>query len=266
MGTARWRRRTWGAKLPGLIEGKTAIVTGAANGIGRAIGLTFASEGAHVALVDIDGPGVAQVGREIEANGGRALALETDIGIRSAVDDAVRRAMGAFGPGIDVLVNTAISGAPRIPILETSEELCEAMFRTGPLATLFFIQACVPHMEGRGGSIINFGSGADIAGTTGYAAYAPAKAGVRALTKVAARELGPQGIRVNCIAPLAKTRLLTAMEEEDPERARLLLDALPLRRFAEPAEIAKSAVYLASDLSSYVTGDTLFVDGGSCIV
>lgn len=249
-----------------LLQGKNAIVTGAGNGIAKAICLAFVTEGARVGVVDIDGAAAEQTVKEVEARGGEAIALQTDVSVRTEVDAAVAATVAAFGT-IDILVNAAIAGAPRIPLLETTEELCDAMFRTGPLGTLFFIQACHPHLCGRDASIINFASGADMMGTVGYAAYAPAKAGVRALTKVAARELGRDRIRVNCIAPMARTRLLEAWEQEDPARAQRALDAIPLGRFGDPEDdIARSAVYLASHYACYVTGNTLLVDGGSCLL
>jgi NAD(P)-dependent dehydrogenase (short-subunit alcohol dehydrogenase family) len=163
-----------------------------------------------------------------------------------------------------VLVNLAIAGAPRVPFMETTEELCEKMWRSGTLGTMFFIQACHPHMKNRNGKVINFASGAAVSGDIGYAAYAPAKEGVRALTKVAARELGQDGIRVNAICPAAKTRLMQAWIDEDPQRAAETEGAVALRRFGEPEDIARAVIMLASDYSGYVTGHTLMVDGGSC--
>jgi NAD(P)-dependent dehydrogenase (short-subunit alcohol dehydrogenase family) len=122
-------------------------------------------------------------------------------------------------------------------------------------------------MKGRDSKVINFGSGAGLAGFVGYAAYAPAKAGIISLTKVAARELGADGIRVNAICPAAKTRLMNAFIEEEPDRAREVVESLPLRRFGDPdIDIPLAAVFLASRLSQYVTGHTLMVDGGSCML
>lgn len=248
-----------------MLVGKVAIVTGGGQGIGRGIARMFAEEGARVAVVDLDKDAGATVADEIRSAGSEAIAVPCDVGDRRQVDDAVQATVDAFG-AVDVLVNTAIAGAPRVSLLETSEELAEVMWRSGPLGTMFFIQACHPHMKSRGGGqVINFASGAGVSGDIGYAAYAPAKEGVRALTKVAARELGADGIRVNAICPAAKTRLMQAWIEESPEHAAAVEAAVPLRRFGDPdVDIPLAAVFLASDYSRYVTGHTLMVDGGSC--
>jgi NAD(P)-dependent dehydrogenase (short-subunit alcohol dehydrogenase family) len=248
----------------GLLEGKVAVVTGAGQGIGRGVALMAAKEGARVAVVDLDEPSTEAVAKEVSAQGGDAIAVTCDVGSREQIDDMVTRTVEAFGT-IDVLVNTAIAGAPRVPFMDTTEELSELMWRTGPLGTMHCIQACYPHMKGRDTAVVNFASGAAISGDIGYAAYGPAKEGVRCLTKVAARELGPDGIRVNAICPAAKTRLMQAWIDEDPERAKAAEAMVPLRRFGDPElDIPLAVIFLASDYARFVTGHTLMVDGGSC--
>jgi NAD(P)-dependent dehydrogenase (short-subunit alcohol dehydrogenase family) len=250
--------------MTAMLEGKAAIVTGAGQGIGRGVARMFAAEGAKVAVVDIDATRAAEVAESIVAEGQEAIAVVCDVGAREQVQRAVRETVAAFG-AVDVLVNTAIAGAPRVSLLETTEELMDVMFRTGPLATLMFTQECHPHMKGKDGAIVNFASGGAISGDLGYAAYAPAKEGVRVLTKVAARELGPDGIRVNAVCPAAKTRLMQDWIDENPEAAEATRLTMPLRRFGDPdLDIPLAVVFLASDYARFVTGHTLMVDGGSC--
>jgi NAD(P)-dependent dehydrogenase (short-subunit alcohol dehydrogenase family) len=247
-----------------MLEGNVAIVTGAAQGIGRGVARMFAREGARISVVDLDEKAADAVAEEIRSGGGAAIALRCDAGNRRQVDEAVETTIAHFGQ-LDILVNAAISGCPRVQLLETTEELAENLWRSGPLGTMFFIQSCYPYMKGRNAKVINFASGAGLNGDIGYAAYGPAKEGIRSLTKVAARELGPDGIRVNAIFPAAKTRLMEAWIEEDPQAAAAVEATIPLRRFGDPDEdIPPAVVFLASDNSRYVTGHTLSVDGGSC--
>jgi NAD(P)-dependent dehydrogenase (short-subunit alcohol dehydrogenase family) len=247
-----------------MLTGKAALVTGGAQGIGRGVARAFAREGARVAVVDLDGDGAARVAEEIRSGGGEAIPLACDVGDRGQVDRCVAAAVEGLG-GIDVLVNTAISGCPRVPLLDTTEALAEGLWRSGPLGTMFFMQACHPHMANRDAAIINFASGAGLNGDVGYAAYGPAKEGIRSLTKVAAREFGPDGIRVNAIFPAAKTRLMEQWMEEDPEGAAAAEATIPLRRFGDAdIDIPNAVVFLASPYAGYVTGHTLCVDGGSC--
>jgi 2-hydroxycyclohexanecarboxyl-CoA dehydrogenase len=247
-----------------LLDGKVAIVTGGGQGIGRGIAAQFSREGASIAVVDLDEARARSTADDVVELGGRAIGLGCDVRDRGSVDAAVARAVASYGT-IDILVNAAIAGAPRVPLLETTAELMELMWRSGPLGTFHFIQACHPHLAGRGSSIINFASGAGISGDIGYAAYAPAKEAVRALTKVAARELGRDGIRVNAICPAAKTRLMQEWIDEDPDGAAAVEATIALGRFGDPdVDIPLAAVMLASDYCRYVTGHTLMVDGGSC--
>jgi NAD(P)-dependent dehydrogenase (short-subunit alcohol dehydrogenase family) len=249
--------------VTGALLGDVAIVTGAGQGIGRGIALMFAEEGARIAVVDIDDLHAESVTSEIRHRGGEAIALKSDVGQRSQVDAAVQDGVEAFGR-VDILVNAAIAGVPRVPLLETTEELAEIMWGSGVLGTMHFMRSCHPHMKGRDSKVINLVSREGVAGFVAYAAYAPARAGIVSLTKVAARELGADGIRVNAICPAAKTRLMSAFIEEEPDRASAVTQSLPLRRFGDPdVDIPLAAVFLASRLSRYVTGHTLMVDGGS---
>lgn len=253
---------TMGEMMGDLLRDKVAIVTGGGQGIGRGIALAYATEGADVAIVDIVADRAEQTASEVIDRGRKAIAVPCDVSQRERVDTAVRTVVEALG-GVDVLVNTAISGAPKVPLMETDDDLMLDLFRSGPMGTLYFMQAAYEQLRERKGSVINFGSGAALDGSATYAAYAPAKEGVRALSKVAAREWGPEGIRVNIICPHANSPLQQHWAEVEPGITEVAIARTPLRRVGDCQEdIGRAAVFLASDLADYVTGQTLMVDGG----
>jgi NAD(P)-dependent dehydrogenase (short-subunit alcohol dehydrogenase family) len=246
----------------GLIEGKVAIVTGAGRGIGRGIALAFAHEGGSVAVVDIDRQGAERTASEVAEAGGKSVAVPCDVRSRVEVDACVESTVSALG-AVDILVNAAIAGAPVIPLVDTTLDLMTLMWESGPLGTFFMMQACYPHLRGRNGKIVNFGSASGINGGMGYGAYGPAKEAVRCLSKVAAREWGKEGIRVNVICPHANSPLQQEWEAADPDRAAAVYATIPLGRVGDcEDDIGSATLFLASDLSSYVTGHTLMVDGG----
>jgi NAD(P)-dependent dehydrogenase (short-subunit alcohol dehydrogenase family) len=167
--------------------------------------------------------------------------------------------------GIDILVNNAVASVTDVPVEDVTDEDMALAWESGTLGTLYFMQACYPHMRDRNAKIINFGSGAGIDGVPGYAAYGPAKEAIRSLTKVAAREWGQRGIRVNAICPYANSPSQQRWAEENPE----IFDAMRAHSTSGRVgdcelDIGRAALFLASDDSSYVTGHTLMVDGGSC--
>jgi len=246
----------------GLLDGKVAIVTGAGRGIGRGIAHAFASEGADVAVVDINKQSADQTAAELPELGAKGLAIACDVRDREQVAGCVRSTLEEFGQ-LDIVVNAAIAGAPVVPFIDTDAEMMSLMYESGPLGTFFMMQEAYPHMKNRNGKIINFGSAAGIIGGVGYTAYAPAKEAVRSLSKVAANEWGEEGIRVNVICPHANSPLQQQWAAEFPDRAAEVYATIPLRRVGDCRDdVGEAAVFLASDLSSYVTGHTLMVDGG----
>jgi NAD(P)-dependent dehydrogenase (short-subunit alcohol dehydrogenase family) len=250
----------------GMLDGKVAIVTGAGQGIGRGIARVFAREGAHVTIADIDQERADRTAGELRELGGQGLAAPCDVSRRDQVDSCVMATLDRFG-AVDVLVNAAIAGAPVIPLVDTTYELMTLMWESGPLGTFFMMQACYPHLRGRDGKIVNFASAVGIGGAEGYGAYAPAKEAVRSLSKVAAREWGREGIRVNVICPHANSPLQQAWASADPARAEAAYAGIPLGRVGDcEDDIGTAALFLASDLSSYVTGHTLMVDGGKYLL
>jgi NAD(P)-dependent dehydrogenase (short-subunit alcohol dehydrogenase family) len=245
------------------LEGQTAIVTGGASGLGRAIALGYAGEGARLVLVDRDYDGAGAVAAEIAATGQQALAVHADVARAADIEAAVARALETYGR-VDVLVNCAgISST--LPFLEATEDDFERVIQTDLKGTFFFGQAVARRMVEQGaGSIVNLASQSGAAYVRGLSAeYHAAKAAVIHLTRVMAVELGPHGVRVNAIAPaLMLTPLTRPRWDTLPEMREYHLSKLPLQRVGEPGDIVGPAIFLASAESAYVTGHTLFVDGG----
>jgi 3-oxoacyl-[acyl-carrier protein] reductase len=243
----------------GKLDGRVAIVTGAASGIGRGIAEAFAEEGAAVALADKNESGAADVAREIADRGGRAVSIQVDVTDETAVAQMVERTLGELG-GIDILVNNA-----GIDTVSTVVEMPLAMWQQMldvNLTSLFLCtRAVLPTMiQQRSGRIINMGSQLGLEGTDRMVHYCAAKAGVHGFTKALAYELAPYNINVNAIAPgPIHTPLLESIPEDWLEKKRA---SIPLGRFGRVEEITPTAVLLASDGGSYYTGATLNVSGG----
>ena len=243
-----------------LLEGKVALVTGAARGIGKAIALRFASEGADIAFTDlaIDDNGRATE-EEIRALGVRVKGYASNAANFDEAHKTVEEVVKDFG-GLDILVNNAGITKDGL-MLRMSEAQWDAVIAVNLKSAFNFIHACVPvMMRRRGGSIINMASVVGVHGNAGQANYAASKAGMIALAKSVAQEMGPKGIRANAIAP---GFIETAMTEALPDSVREeWKKKIPLRRGGTPDDVADVAVFLASHLSSYVSGQVIQVDGG----
>ena len=249
------------------LTGKTAIVTGAGQGIGRGIALVLAERGASVVLNGRTPAKLAAVKKEIDAAGGQSVVAAGDVGVRSDVASVVEAALSAFG-GIDILINNAQASTPDVSVLGVTDADLELTFRSGALGTLYAMQACHPHMKARGGgAIVNFGSSVALSGDTGFAAYTMAKEAIRGLSRIAAKEWGPDGIRVNVICPAAMSPSAQAFAEQSPERFRRVLRGIPAGRFGDPVtDIGRAVAALVSDDLSYLTGATLMLDGGRTLI
>ncbi|MCD8302465.1 MAG: 3-oxoacyl-[acyl-carrier-protein] reductase [Prevotellaceae bacterium] len=244
----------------GLLTGKTALITGAARGIGKAIALKFAAEGANVAFTDlvIDENGKATE-EEIAALGVKAKGYASNAANFAETEAVVAKVKEDFG-SVDILVNNAGITKDGL-MLRMSEAQWDAVIAVNLKSAFNFIHACVPiMMRQRGGSIINMASVVGVHGNAGQANYAASKAGLIALAKSVAKEMGPKGIRANAIAP---GFIETAMTAALPDNVRQeWMKQIPLRRGGQTEDIANTALYLASDLSSYVSGQVIQVDGG----
>ena len=243
-----------------LLEGKTALITGAARGIGKALALKFAAEGANIAFTDlvIDENG-KKTEEEIAEFGVKVKGYASNAANFAETEEVVKKVHEEFG-SIDILVNNAGITKDGL-MMRMSEGQWDAVISVNLKSAFNFIHAVLPiMMRQRSGSIINMASVVGVHGNAGQANYAASKAGLIALAKSIAQEVGSRGIRANAIAP---GFIETAMTEALPESVREeWCKKIPLRRGGKPEDIADVAVFLASDLSSYVTGQVIQVDGG----
>jgi NAD(P)-dependent dehydrogenase (short-subunit alcohol dehydrogenase family) len=276
----------------GRLDGKVAVITGGASGMGLATVQRFVAEGASVAIVDLPAGGfdslAARIGEEqakvhyrdrekggehdgysiAERLGGRAVFAPADVSDRRQLSDALAVAVREFG-GVDILFNNAGVGGMEGSVVECPEPIFDRVIEIDLKAVWLGIKLAAPLMADRGGgSIISTSSGAGLMGIPGLAAYSAAKAGVIGLTRASAMELAANNIRVNCICPggivtpiIYHNPLMGA--SLDPDQLRVVLGgAQPIRRAGEPEDIANAALWLASDESSFVTGQAIAVDGG----
>jgi len=245
------------------LAGKAALVTGAGQGIGRGIALAMAREGADVAVVERNPETADSTAEELRGLDVRAVAIPCDVRARANCEQAVETTLKELG-GIDVLVNNAGWSKSGVKLMDVDDEQFVRTFEINTLATFWFMQLCQPHLVARGGgSIINFASGAGTSGLPGEGPYAAAKEAIRGLSRVAANEWGPKGIRVNVICPFARSPGMVAWSEMDPKGYEATIARIPLRRAGDcETDIGGVAVFLASDDSAYVTGQTMMVDGG----
>ena len=245
------------------LKEKVAIVTGSGRGIGKGIAEAFAKEGASVVIAEYDFDIASAVAQEIEKNGGTAIAIKTDVSNRADVKKTVEKTISQFG-GIDILVNNAGIILPAM-LYKMTDEQFDRVLSVHLKGTFICIQEVIPHMmEKKYGKIVNVASGAGIMGAIGQINYCAAKGGIVSATKAAAKELARYNITVNCIAPGAATRMTNTIRTDERFKD-IYIARIPLGRWAEPEEIAPAFVFLASDDSSYITGQVLCVDGGLTI-
>jgi len=246
------------------LEGRTAFVTGASRGIGRSIALALAKAGAAVACAARALEEVKSAAAEIESAGGRACGLRLDVTHGVQITDAVKNAEEALGP-IDILVNNAGVTLEKKTVDVTDDDW-DAVLATNLTSMFHCARAVAPGMIARGrGKIINVGSMYGRLGVPRYAAYCASKAAVDGLTRSLATEWARHGIQVNCLAPGYMNTGIPRAALADPDTRERFLSKVPARRLGEPVEAAALAVYLASPASDFMTGQTVYLDGGQTI-
>lgn len=249
----------------GILQGKKAIITGSASGIGRATAMLFAQEGASLAMLDVDETGGRAAARKMVSTGQQVTFLTCDVSQAASCKGAVEEAVDRLG-GIDILVNNA-GIIHRANILDTSEDDWDRVMATNAKSVFLISKLSIPFMiEAGGGVIVNMGSGWGLAGGEDALSYCASKGAVVNMTRAMAIDHGHQNVRVNCVCPGDTDTPLLREEARQLGRAEASFysDAAdrPLQRVGSPEDIARAVLYLASEASSYVTGITLVVDGG----
>ena len=247
------------------LEGKVAIVTGAGQGIGRAIALTLAKEGAAVVVNDINLKSAKEVAEEIKSQGGKAVPIKADASNGEEVNTLVEKTVNKFKK-IDILVNNA-GTAKLTPTVELTEAEWDSTIDVDLKGQFLCSQAVAKHMiKQKRGKIVNIASLAAHIGTPGLVAYSASKGGVIQLTKVLAVEWGKHNITVNAVSPgLTMTELVKAVFKERPDVFEGV-ERIPLKRLAMPEDIANAVLFLASSESDYITGQVIIVDGGTTVI
>lgn len=248
------------------LDGRVAIVTGGGQGIGQGIAKTLATEGARVLITGRTQETLEASAAAISAAGGEAAWITGTAGVRADAEAAVARAIELYGR-LDILVNNAQTSRPGTSFEDHDDELFALTLGSGLYGSFQHMQAALPHLKARGGSIINFGSREGIAGGQGFTAYAATKEAIRGMSRSAARELGQFGIRVNVICPAALSPKAVEYLENHPNEAAMYRREIALGRFGDcDTDIGLAVLFLASDDSRYVTGQTLNVDGGQVML
>ncbi|MCP4908256.1 MAG: SDR family oxidoreductase [bacterium] len=253
----------------GILNGRVAIVTGGARGVGRGISLALAKEGAAVVMAEIDTETGPATEKELSELGLKALWVECDVGQRDQVEATVARAVEAFG-GVDILVNCATGARQDTAFrsfLEHTDEQVELQLSVEVWGSFYFMQTCHPHLlRSEAGRVVNICSMAGTERGLGFMIYGAAKEALRAMSGVAAKEWGSDGINVNVICPTAATQTTERFFRENPEIAEESLKKIPLGRLGHcEDDIGRVAVFLSGPDSSFMTGQTLWVDGGAVI-
>lgn len=245
-------------------KGKVTLITGGGKGIGFGLATAFAREGSNLVITGRNMERLNSAKERLEKEWNvEVLPIVADGADEAAVKMVVGKAYEKFGR-IDTLINNAQASKSGLPLIEHSREDFDLAILSGIYGAFFYMRECFPYLKQTKGSVINFASGAGLFGRPGQSSYAAAKEGIRGLSRVAATEWGPSGVRVNVVCPLAMTEQLQHWKGEYPELFEKTIRDIPMGRFADPIEdIGKACVFLASDDASYITGETISLQGGS---
>ena len=246
------------------LKSNVTIITGGGKGIGFGLAQAFAAEGSDLVITGRTESRLLSAKERLEKEFGiHVLPIVADGADEVAIKKVVSETIRTFGK-INTLVNNAQVSKSGLPLVEhTREDLDLAVF-SGLYAAFFYMRECFPYLKETKGSVINFASGAGMFGKLGQSSYAAAKEGIRGMSRVAAAEWGPDGVRVNVVCPLAMTESLQEWKENYPELFEKTIQGIPLGRFADPRnDIGRTCVFLASEDASYITGETITLHGGS---
>lgn len=246
------------------LENNVTIITGGGKGIGYGLAEAFAEAGSNLVITGRTESRLLAAKEKLEAEYGiEVLPIVADGADEEAIRSVVSQTVARFGK-INTLVNNAQVSKSGLPLVEHSREDLDLAIFSGLYAAFFYMRECHPYLKETHGSVINFASGAGLFGKLGQSSYAAAKEGIRGLSRVAAAEWGPDGIRVNVICPLAMTESLQEWKKNYPDLFEKTIQGIPLGRFASPKDdIGRVAVFLASEDAHYVTGETITLQGGS---
>ncbi len=246
------------------LKGNVTIITGGGKGIGFGLAQAFAREGSNLVLTGRTESRLVAAKERLEKEYGvNVLPIVADGADEAAIKNVVAKTIERFGK-ITTLVNNAQVSKSGLPLVDHTREDFDLAINSGLYAAFFYMRECFPYLKESKGSVINFASGAGLFGKLGQSSYAAAKEGIRGMSRVAAAEWGPDGVRVNVVCPLAMTESLQQWKENYPDLFAKTIQGIPLGRFADPMEdIGRVCVFLASDDASYVTGETITLQGGS---
>lgn len=246
------------------LDGNVTIITGGGKGIGFGLAQAFAEEGSDLVLTGRTESRLLEAKQKLEAKYGiEVLPIVADGADEEAIRKVVAAAVEKFGK-INTLVNNAQVSKSGLPLVEHTKEDFDLAIYSGLYAAFFYMRECFPYLKETKGSVINFASGAGLFGKLGQSSYAAAKEGIRGISRVAAAEWGPDGVRVNVVCPLAMTESLRQWRDEYPELFEKTIQGIPLGRFADPKDdIGRVCVFLASEDAHFVTGETITLQGGS---